>query len=86
MSDTEIHQTLLIDSNGKNIGKMTILRGGLDSENPIAYMNNAVRKYVGTNLYNEFVEIQMDNPWIRVIISGICDLEYDEFKNQKLND
>ena len=65
---------------------MTILRGGLDSENPIAYMNNAVRKYVGTNLYNEFVEIQMDNPWIRVIISGICDLEYEEFKNQKLND
>ena len=47
-------------------------------------MNDAVSKYVGSTGYNEFVEIYLDNPWIRVIISGINELDYKIFDNQKV--
>lgn len=68
------------------IGKIAILRGGLNSENPNEIMNAAVTKFVGNNPYNEFIEIFLDNPWVRVVISGINEIEYKEFQNQKLND
>ena len=47
---------------------MAILRGGLNSGNPRVYMDNAVSEYVGHDMYNEFVEIFMDNSWVRVLI------------------
>jgi hypothetical protein len=34
-------------------------------------MDCAVSEYVQQTMYNEFVEIFLDNPWIRVIIFGI---------------
>ena len=48
-------------------------------------MNAAVSEYVGRDLYNEFVEIHMDNPWVRVIVSNINELDYKDFVNQRLN-
>lgn len=75
-----------LSKDGKKKGKIAILRGGLNESNPTAYMNEAVSQYVGRNLYNEFVEIHMDNPWVRVIISNINELDYDEFTNQRLNE
>jgi len=86
MNDVEICQYPLMGKDGKKKGKVAILRGGLNSENPIAHMNNAVSKYVKGELHNQFVEIHMDNPWVRVIVSGINELEYEELKNQHLND
>lgn len=74
-----------LSKDGKKKGKIAILRGGLNASNPIAYMNDAVSQYVGRELHNEFVEIHMDNPWVRVIISNINGLEYDEFTDQRLN-
>ena len=50
---------------------IAILRGGFNSDNPKLYMDNAVSEYVNNTMYNEFVEIFLDNPWIRVIIFGI---------------
>lgn len=85
MKDVEICQYPLMGKDGKKKGKIAILRGGLNSDNPIALMNSAVSQYVERELYNEFVEIHMDNPWVRVIVSGINELEYEEFKNQRLN-
>lgn len=66
-------------------GTVTIFRGGLDSEKPIAYMNAVVIEYVGQRGYNEFVEIHLDNPWVRVVITEINSLEYEPFKNQTIN-
>lgn len=66
------------------VGKIAILRGGLNSENPNDIMNAAVSNFVGNNPYNEFIEIFLDNPWVRVVISGINEVEYKEFQNQKL--
>jgi hypothetical protein len=50
---------------------IAMLRGGFESENPKFYMDCAVSEYVQQTMYNEFVEIFLDNPWIRVIIFGI---------------
>lgn len=67
-----------------SVGKVAILRGGLNTDNPTAIMNDAVSTYVGTKGYNEFVEIFLDNPWVRVIVSGINELEYKTFTDQRL--
>ncbi len=68
----------------KTVGKVAILRGGLNTDNPTAIMNDAVSTYVGTKGYNEFIEVFLDNPWVRVVVSGINELDYKEFTNQRL--
>ncbi len=83
MAKIEIFEQNLTQDN--KTAKVTILRGGLNTTNPSAIMNEAVSKYVGNKGYNEFVEIPLDNPWVRVIISGINDLEYKPFENQRID-
>lgn len=85
MSQIEIFEQYLTNGDDKK-GKMAILRGRPQSENPTSLMNDAVSKYVDNSPYNEFIEIEMDNPWVRVVVGGINKLNYEEFKNQKLND
>lgn len=66
---------------GRNDVTMVVLFGGMNSQNPKAYMDMAVHDYLvkhGNPMYNEFVEIHLDNPWLRVIIVGINDLPYKE--------
>jgi len=50
---------------------------------PVKHLNEAVHYYVGTNSYNEFIDANMDNPWVRVIIKGINDLEQEPFDSEK---
>jgi hypothetical protein len=83
MSNIEIFEQDLT-KNSTKVGKLAILRGGLNTDNPTAMMNLAVSDYVGTTGFNEFVEIYLDNPWVRVIVSGINDLEFKPFANQRL--
>lgn len=83
MNDIEIFEQEITLKGGRK-GKIAILRGGLGKENPTEFMNEAVSKYVGDKMYNEFIEIFLDNTWVRVIISGINDFEYEAFNDQKL--
>jgi hypothetical protein len=83
MNKIEIFEQELKNRN-KIVGKVAILRGGLNTDNPTAIMNDAVSTYVGTKGYNEFVEVFLDNPWVRVVVSGINELDYKEFTTQKL--
>ncbi|HUX61134.1 MAG TPA: hypothetical protein VMV32_07470 [Ignavibacteriaceae bacterium] len=46
---------------------------------PVKHLNEAVSLYVGNTEYNEFIDANMDNPWIRVIIKGINDMGQTEF-------
>jgi len=59
---------------GKTVGKMAILVGGLNKPNPKEFMDEAVSRYVGNIGHNQYIEIHMDNPWTRVITSGINEL------------
>jgi hypothetical protein len=49
------------------------------SGDPVKNLNEAVHLYVRNEGYNEFIDANMDNPWIRVIIKGINDLDQVEF-------
>lgn len=58
-------------------GRVAILRGGLNK--PKSYMDDIVREYVGREMYNEFIEIFLDNPYVRVVVSGINNFDYKTF-------
>jgi len=83
MNKIEIFEQELKNAD-RTVGKVAILRGGLNTDNPTAIMNDAVSTYVGTKGYNEFVEVFLDNPWVRVLVSGINELDYKEFTTQRL--
>jgi hypothetical protein len=46
---------------------------------PIKHLNKAVEIYTHNEGYNEFIDANMDNPWVRVIIKGINEIEQVEF-------
>jgi len=59
-------------------GQIAIL-GYVGSEDPVAKLDMAVSQYVGNIGHNQFIDINMDNPWTRVIISGINDMKQEDF-------
>lgn len=83
MEDVEIFEQLLKNDN-QVVGKIAIIRGGLNTDNPTGLLNAAVSEYVGNTGYNEFVEIFLDNPWVRVVMSGINEIDFKKFENQRL--
>lgn len=83
MEDVEIFEQLL-ESDNQVVGKIAIIRGGVNTDNPTGLLNNAVSEYVENTGYNEFVEIFLDNPWIRVVMSGINEIDFNKFENQRL--
>jgi hypothetical protein len=64
-------------SNNKVIVGILIYTGSGD---PAKHLNEAVHLYVRQEGYNEFIDANMDNPWIRVIIKGLNEMEQTEFK------
>ncbi len=49
---------------------------------PVKSLTEAVHEYVGSEGYNEFLDANMDNPWVRVIIKGINEMEQVEFDSE----
>lgn len=64
-------------------GRVTILRGGFSSDDPVTYMDEVVSDYVQNKLHNQFIEIHMDTPQVRVIIEGINELPYISYEEYK---
>lgn len=75
MNDIKIYEQLL--DGGK--GTLSILFGGLGESNPKAYMDMVVSDYVADEMYNEFIEVFLDNPYVRVIITGINEIELEDY-------
>ncbi len=73
MNEVQIFEQPFIVS-GKTVGKMAILVGGLNKPNPKEFMDAAVSQYVGNIGHNQYVEIHLDNPWTRIITTGINEL------------
>lgn len=82
ITDVKIFEHTL--GEGKEGGKIAILFGGLNVNNPKSYMDKVVNEYVGNHAYSQFVDIHLDNPWLRVVISGINNFEFNDFKDQHL--
>lgn len=65
----------------ENGGRITILRGGINKSR--SYMDGVVSEYVRHALHNEFIEIFLDNPYVRIIVTGINDFDYEVFDTEK---
>lgn len=68
---TEIFEQVLKEKDGVVISKIAILRN-FDTDQ----LNEDLAKYCGNVPCNLFVDIQLNNPWVRVVISGIHELNY----------
>lgn len=82
--DVEIFEQDIVTKEGKNF-KMAVLRGGFTQEYPKEYMDNVVYEYTKNYLHNQFVESHLDMPWVRIILTGINDLDYKPFDNNHLD-
>ena len=63
-------------------GTISILCGGFNANNPKLFMDEVVSQYVTGEMYNEFIEIFLDNPYVRVIITGINEIEFKEYNER----
>jgi hypothetical protein len=62
----------------KGKGRIAVfLYGG--KKDPRQVLDNAIYQYVGNNGYHELVDSNMDNPWMRVILSDINNIEQKQF-------
>jgi len=68
---TKIVEQILHNDNGERVGKLAIIFS-MD----LKELENDIIKYVGDVKHNQFVDITLLNPWTRVIISGINQLDY----------
>ena len=51
------------------------------SGDPSRVLDNAIRSYVDGNPYYEFIEANMNNPWMRVVASNINDMKQENFED-----
>lgn len=84
MDNVSIFEQTLTLQNGTQNGKLAILTAHPNVQKPKQLMDAAVEKYVGQTAYNEFIEIYLDNPWVRVIVKEINGLDFVPFKDQRL--
>ena len=71
-----------IDLTFERKGQIAILMYA-GEEDPVQKLDTAVSEYVGNVGHNQFIDINMDNPWVRVIISGINDMKQEDFDPTK---
>jgi hypothetical protein len=62
--------------NGRTTTAIFIYTGPGD---PVPPLKEAVALYVKHKGYHEFIDANMDNPWVRVVISGLNELDQTEF-------
>jgi hypothetical protein len=70
------------NSKGDVIGKCAILRSYYPGD-VVEMLNTAVSRYVGDVPYNEFIDINMDDPWTRVIISDMINSDTADWQTME---
>jgi hypothetical protein len=59
-------------------GKIAVFIYSGDSD-PSKILDNAIREYVERNGFHELIDSHLDNPWMRVILSDINDMNQNDF-------
>jgi len=72
----KISEHALINSKGEQFGKVAVLKSHYSE--PVSILEAAIKKYVGNNHYYDFIDMNMDDPWTRVIIS--CDINDNDYR------
>ena len=65
-----------LENGGK--GKITVLMY-MGSADPKVVLDEAVRIYVGNKIHHQFIDIHIDNPWTRVVMSDINGMKQKNF-------
>jgi len=74
-----IYQELETPTKGTKVGILMYVGEG----DPIKNLNEAVDRYTQNDEYREFIDANMDNPWVRVIVKGINNIEQVEFNPEQ---
>lgn len=77
MGQIKIQESEITLTHGRT-GKIAVITY-LGEEDPVAILDQAVSTYVANKGYNEFIDINMDNPWTRVVMSGINEMNQMDF-------
>ena len=77
MGQVKIQESTVDLTRGRK-GKIAVLIY-VGDDDPIAKLDLAVSEYVGRVGYSEFIDINNDNPWVRVILSDINDMNQVNF-------
>jgi hypothetical protein len=80
--DVIIREASFNDKDGKPKGKLAILTYTGEGD-PFTVLRDVVHFYVKTKGYHEFVDINGDNPWTRIITSDINSLGQEKFDSDK---
>lgn len=81
-------QTLIEDNIEGNIyarAKLIILWADSAIENPKPVIEEALINAVQGASYNAFIISSLDFPWMKIVITGINDLNFDEYNEQVAN-
>lgn len=76
----KINEADIILPNDKK-GKIAVFLYSGESD-PSIILDNAIRGYVENNGYNELIDSHLDNPWMRVVVSNINDMEQKQFDTE----
>ena len=66
MRQVKIEESTIQLEDGNKGTVAVFLYGG--EGNPMVALDEAVLEYAGNDTFNEFIDINMDNPWVRVVI------------------
>lgn len=67
--------------NGRNAKLAVFIYSG--AANPKSVLDAAINKYVGDNGYHELIDANLDNPWMRVILTDINHIHQEQFNPNK---
>lgn len=65
-----------LENGGKGKIAVFIYAGSGDPKQMLDY---AIHEYVGNNHYHELMDVHMDNPWMRVVLSDINNMHQELF-------
>ncbi len=77
MGQIKIQESTIQLTNGKT-GKVAVLIYS-GEDDPVIELDRAVSEYVRGALHYQFIDMDMENPWIRVILWGINDINQVDF-------
>jgi hypothetical protein len=80
MKGVQINETIVRNENGDPVGKIAVLVGGVQEQNPKGFMDKVVADYVERNPHNQFIVIQLDNPWTRIVTSNLQSFPFRDLK------
>lgn len=75
--DLTINETTF-ELNKNKKGKIAVFMYSGDSD-PVKILDDAVRLYVGEVGYHELIDYNLDNPWMRVVLSDINEIQQQIF-------